>query len=200
MWHHGIKYGRNMEKVSWDLHNPQWFSLKETNSALQYLLLNCILSLPLLKDSKNLTQRKDNPLKIQSALWPWQKKHERKGEKKLVNSREVTPYVTSGHFQSLYCLLSPDMSWKQGTGTLQVMLQFWMALKEGSWDFCCVIWVSTRGLQGGPNSALDVTLSNCCGEIPLPRTAPAASRPLESHQARNPKFERTDCDWDNFLK
>lgn len=198
MWHHGIKYGRNKEEVSWDLHSPQWFSLKKNKTALQYLLPNSILSLPILKDSKNLAQRKDNPLKIQSALWSLQK-HEPKGERKLVNSREVTPYVTSGHFQSLYCPLSPDMSWKQGTGTLQVMLQFWMAVKQGAWDFCCVTWVSTRGLQGGLNSALDVTFSNCWGEIPLPRTPPEASRPLENHQARNPKLDRTGCDWDYFL-
>lgn len=118
---------------------------------------------------------------------------------------ELEVIIKSLSLESL-CSLQNNLTWWTGESILSWLIQVWdtagdATILDGTWDFCHVMWVSTRGSQGGPNSQpLDATLSNCEGEIPLPRTPPAASRPVENHQARNPKLERTGCDSDHLLK
>lgn len=94
--HHGNEYGMNIEKVSRDLHHPEWFSLHENDGAHQHLPHSCTISLCHLKASKNLTQRKgkqsSEDVVCTVALT---KKHEPKGERKLLNSGEMTPSPTT---------------------------------------------------------------------------------------------------------
>lgn len=99
MQHHGNKYGMNIEKVSWELHHPEWFSSPENDSARQHLLPTCTIPLCPLKASKNLTQTKDKQApKGAVCTGALAKKHQPKGERKLGRSGEMTPSpITPGH-------------------------------------------------------------------------------------------------------